>query len=38
MDHNIGRVIDYLESIGELDNTYVMFMSMIKFVGASSPI
>ena len=27
MDHNIGRVIDYLSSINELDNTYVMFMS-----------
>lgn len=27
MDHNVGRVIDYLESIGELDNTYIMFMS-----------
>jgi arylsulfatase A-like enzyme len=27
MDYNIGRVISYLESIGELDNTFVMFMS-----------
>lgn len=27
LDHNIGRVTDYLESIGELDNTYVMFFS-----------
>jgi arylsulfatase A-like enzyme len=27
MDYNIGRVTDYLESIGELDNTYIMFMS-----------
>ena len=27
LDHNIGRVTDYLESIGELDNTYIMFMS-----------
>ena len=27
MDHNIGRVTNYLESIGELDNTYIMFMS-----------
>lgn len=27
MDHNIGRVTSYLESIGELDNTYIMFMS-----------
>ncbi|KAI9727410.1 MAG: hypothetical protein M1834_008416 [Cirrosporium novae-zelandiae] len=27
LDHNIGRVVDYLEEIGELDNTYVMFLS-----------
>ena len=27
MDHNIGRVVDYLESIGELDSTFIMFMS-----------
>jgi arylsulfatase A-like enzyme len=27
LDHNIGRVTDYLESIGELDNTYIMFFS-----------
>ena len=27
MDHNIGRVVDYIEQIGELDNTYIMFMS-----------
>ena len=27
MDHNIGRVLDYLRQIGELDNTFVMFMS-----------
>ena len=27
MDHNIGRVTSYLESIGELDNTLVMFFS-----------
>lgn len=27
MDHNIGRVTDYLESIGELDNTFIMFFS-----------
>ncbi|KAF4913928.1 putative sulfatase [Colletotrichum viniferum] len=27
MDENIGRVIDHLESTGELDNTFVLFMS-----------
>ena len=27
MDHNIGRVVDYIKSIGELENTFVMFMS-----------
>jgi arylsulfatase A-like enzyme len=27
LDHNIGRVTSYLESIGELDNTYIMFIS-----------
>ena len=27
LDHNIGRVVNYLEDIGELDNTYIMFMS-----------
>lgn len=27
MDYNIGRVTDYLESIGELDNTFIMFFS-----------
>ena len=27
MDYNIGRVTDYLESVGELDNTYIMFFS-----------
>ena len=27
IDHNVGRVGDYLDSIGELDNTYIMFMS-----------
>jgi len=26
-DHHIGRVLDYLESIGELDNTLVMVIS-----------
>jgi arylsulfatase A-like enzyme len=27
MDHNIGRVVDYLTETGELDNTVVVFMS-----------
>ena len=27
MDHNIGRVIDYLTETGELDNTVVIFLS-----------
>ena len=27
MDHNIGRVIDYLTETGELDNTVVVFLS-----------
>lgn len=27
MDHNIGRVIDYLKRTGELDNTLILFMS-----------
>ncbi|MCJ1374816.1 hypothetical protein MMC20_006048 [Loxospora ochrophaea] len=27
MDFNIGRVLDYLTSINELDSTYIMFMS-----------
>lgn len=27
MDHNIGRMIDYLKSTGELDNTLILFMS-----------
>jgi arylsulfatase A-like enzyme len=27
IDHNVGRVVDYLESIGELDNTFILFMS-----------
>ncbi|KAH7152834.1 alkaline-phosphatase-like protein [Dactylonectria macrodidyma] len=27
IDENIGRVIDYLESVNELDNTFVLFMS-----------
>lgn len=27
LDHNVGKVVDYLESTGELENTYIMFMS-----------
>lgn len=27
IDENIGRVVDYLKSTGELDNTFVLFMS-----------
>lgn len=27
IDHNVGRVCDHLESIGELDNTFVVFLS-----------
>lgn len=27
MDREIGRLIDYLDSIGELDNTYIVFFS-----------
>ena len=27
MDYNIGRVVKYLEEIGELDNTLIMFLS-----------
>ncbi|KAF2211854.1 hypothetical protein CERZMDRAFT_42299 [Cercospora zeae-maydis SCOH1-5] len=27
IDHNIGKVVDYLEQTGELDNTFVCFMS-----------
>ena len=27
MDHHIGRILEYLEKTGELDNTYVIFMS-----------
>ncbi|KAF2483066.1 putative arylsulfatase [Neohortaea acidophila] len=27
IDHNVGKVVDYLEGIGELENTFVMFMS-----------
>ncbi|KAI0018644.1 alkaline-phosphatase-like protein [Xylariomycetidae sp. FL0641] len=27
IDENVGRVVDYLEATGELDNTFVLFMS-----------
>lgn len=27
IDQNVGRVIDHLESTGELDNTFILFMS-----------
>jgi len=27
MDHTFGRVVDYIEEIGELEDTYIMFMS-----------
>lgn len=27
IDENIGRVVDYLERTGELDNTFILFMS-----------
>ena len=27
LDANVGRVIEHLESTGELDNTFVLFMS-----------
>ena len=27
IDQNIGRVVDYLTSTGEFDNTFVLFMS-----------
>lgn len=27
LDHNIGRVLDYLQRTGELDNTFILFMS-----------
>ncbi|OQO04578.1 hypothetical protein B0A48_09500 [Cryoendolithus antarcticus] len=27
IDHNVGKVVDYLEKTGELDNTFVCFMS-----------
>lgn len=27
IDENIGRVMEYLKATGELDNTFVLFMS-----------
>lgn len=27
IDHNVGKIVNYLEEIGELDNTFVIFMS-----------
>ena len=27
IDHNVGKIVNYLEQIDELDNTFVMFMS-----------
>lgn len=27
MDWNIGRVLDYLKSTGEYENTFIVFMS-----------
>lgn len=27
IDHNVGRVVDYLQNIGELDNTFALFLS-----------
>ena len=27
IDHNVGKIVDYLEEIHELDNTFVIFMS-----------
>lgn len=27
IDQNIGRVVEHLESVGELDNTFILFMS-----------
>ena len=27
IDANVGKIVDYLEQIGELDNTFVMFLS-----------
>lgn len=27
LDANIGKVMDHLETVGELENTFIMFMS-----------
>lgn len=27
IDHNVGNIVNYLEEIGELDNTFVLFLS-----------
>lgn len=27
IDHNVGKIVDYLEEIDELDNTFVLFLS-----------
>ena len=27
MDHHVGRLIDFLDHLGELDNTLIMFIS-----------
>lgn len=35
MDYNIGRVLDYLRSTGDYDNTYIFFMSDNGAEGAS---
>ncbi|KFY63529.1 hypothetical protein V497_01979 [Pseudogymnoascus sp. VKM F-4516 (FW-969)] len=35
MDENIGRVVDYLKSTGEYDNTFILFMSDNGAEGAS---
>jgi len=31
IDNNVGKVVDYLEEIGELDNTFVCFMSGMRY-------
>lgn len=27
IDHNVGKVVDYLKKTGEYDNTFIVFMS-----------
>ena len=27
VDHNVGKILDYLKKIGQYDNTFVVFMS-----------